>query len=101
MSSAASSKSTRRVSSGRGGLDEGAAVGRLPDSETKALTAKVGELVRAKMIDVSAEPALYKMIAQQDAHILIAWTVYQCHGDDQTLAAAFAKRFACQSPRAR
>jgi hypothetical protein len=54
--------------------------------------AKVGELVRGKMIDPSKESVLYKKIGQRDAHVLMAWTVFQCNGDDKKFVEALEKR---------
>jgi len=42
------------------------------------MQAKVGELVRTKMFkDPLIESKLYKKIGRRDAHVLMAWTVYQ------------------------
>ena len=52
----------------------------------------MGELVRGKMIDPSKESVLYKKIGQRDAHVLMAWTVFQCNGDDNKFVEALEKR---------
>lgn len=54
--------------------------------------AKVGELVRGKLLDSSKEAVLYKKIGERDAHVLMAWTVFQCNGDDNKLVEALEKR---------
>ncbi len=43
--------------------------------------------------DAGLEAQLYKKIAHRDAHVLMAWTVYLCNGDDDMLVKAFEDRF--------
>ena len=52
--------------------------GKLPESEVKNMSAKVAELVRGGKTQTSAlEQRIYALIAQRDAHVMMAWTVYQ------------------------
>lgn len=44
------------------------------------------------MIDASKESLLYKRIGERDAHVLMAWTVFQCNGDDKKLVEALERR---------
>ena len=74
--SSVSAISTRRASAGR--MDNVSVRGKLPESEVKNMSAKVAELVRGGKTQTSAlEQRIYALIAQRDAHVMMAWTVYQ------------------------
>jgi hypothetical protein len=59
-------------------MDNVSVRGKLPESEVKNMSAKVAELVRGGKTQTSAlEQRIYALIAQRDAHVMMAWTVYQ------------------------
>lgn len=55
---------------------------KISDKELQEVTARIGGLKRNGHIDNALEALLYQKVSARDPHLFMAWTVYQCNGDE-------------------